>query len=103
MTSAIRLRMLVVLDRPAIQAYDPEVFAERLHYDRPIAASLEVFRLARATTGEVLERLDDADWQQHGSHPEHARYTVEDGLRSYAAHAHDHAGQFARARASATR
>ena len=103
MTSAIRVRMLVALDRPAIQAYDQEVFAERLHYDRPIAASLEAFRLERVTTAEVLERLDDADWQRHGSHPEHARYTVEDWLRIYAAHAHDHADQISLARASAAR
>lgn len=61
MTSAIQLRMLVALDRPVIQAYDQEVCAKRLYYDRPIAASLEAFRLARVTTVEVFERLDDAD------------------------------------------
>ena len=103
MTSAIRLRMLVAHDLPAIQAYDQDVFAARLHYDRPIAASLDAFRLARVTTADILERLNDADWRRRGAHSEHSRYTVEDWLRIYAAHAHDHADQITRARASAER
>ena len=101
MTSAIRLRMLLAHDRPAIQAYDQEVFARRLFYDRPIAASLEAFRLARATSAELLDRLGEADWAREGTHPEHERYTVEDWLEIYAVHAHDHADQIRRARASA--
>jgi hypothetical protein len=39
MTSAIRLRRLIAEDRPTIVGYDQEEYAERLHYDRPIAAS----------------------------------------------------------------
>ena len=87
MTSAIRLRMLLVHDRPAIQSYDQDECARRLFYDRPIASSLEAFRLARVTSAEILDRLDEGAWTRAGMHPEHDRYTVEDWLTIYAAHA----------------
>lgn len=102
MTSAVRLRLLIAEDRPAIKGYDQDTFARKLHYDRPIAASLEAFRGARLTTGELLDRMTDADWAREGTHTEHGSYTAEDWLRIYSDHAHNHAGQIRRARASAT-
>lgn len=101
MTSAIRLRLLLAADRPAITGYDQDEFARRLHYDRPVEASLQAFRAARRTTGEILDRMTDADWRREGTHTEVGRYTVERWLEIYAAHAHDHAAQIRTARASA--
>src|SRR5712692_5500148 len=101
MTSAIRLRLLVAEDHAQIRAYDQELFARTLYYDRPIAASLQAFQAARATTGELLDRLTEAQWAKTGTHPEHGRYGVERWLEVYAAHAHNHADQITRARASA--
>src|SRR5581483_3448129 len=62
MTSAICLRLLVATENVSIAGYDQDVFARRLHYDRPIAASLAAFKAARDTTAEILDRLTDADW-----------------------------------------
>ena len=62
MTSAIRLRRLIAEDNPTIVGYDQEAFAVRLHYDRPIASSLEAFRWARVSTAEILDRLTEDDW-----------------------------------------
>jgi hypothetical protein len=101
MTSAIRLRLLLAEDRPAIKGYDQDEFARKLHYDRPIAASLEAFRAARWTTGELLDRMTEADWAREGTHTEVGRYTAEGWLRIYADHAHNHADQIRRARAAA--
>ena len=101
MTSAIRLRLLLAHDRPVIQAYDQDTFARRLHYDRPYETSLEAFRLARLSTAELLERMSADDWLREGTHTESGRYTVETWLRLYAEHAHKHAEQIRRARASA--
>ena len=101
MTSAIRLRLLVAEDHAAIRAYDQEEFARKLHYDRPIANSLLAFQAARSTTGEILDRMSDADFAKTGTHPEHPTYSVERWLQIYADHAHDHAEQISRARASA--
>jgi hypothetical protein len=98
MTSAIRLRRLLAEDRPVINGYDQEQYARTLHYDRPIAASLDAFRAARGSTAEILERLTDEDWRRDGTHSESGRYGVEDWLRIYAEHAHKHADQIRRAR-----
>jgi hypothetical protein len=101
MTSAVRLRLLVAEEHAQIRPYDQEQFARTLHYDRPISSSLLAFEAARLSSGELLDRLSEAQWAKAGTHPEHGRYGVERWLEVYAAHAHDHAGQITRARASA--
>jgi hypothetical protein len=101
MTSAIRLRRLVAEDRPAIVAYDEELFARRLHYDRPVAASLDAVRAVRALSAELLDRLTPEEWAREGSHNQHDAYSVEAWLEIYAAHCHDHAAQITRALAAA--
>jgi hypothetical protein len=103
MTSAIRLRRLIAEDRPAINGYDEAEFARKLYYDRPIAASLDAFRTARLTTAELLDRMTDAEWEREGTHTQHGRYAVQDWLKIYADHAHNHADQIRRARASLTK
>ncbi len=100
MTSAIRVRNLIATDGVAIVGYDQEQFARRLHYDRPIAASLAAFKAARETTAEILDRLTEDDWKREGTHTEHGRYGMDTWLNIYGTHAHDHAGQIRRARAS---
>ena len=100
MTSAIRLRRLLAEDHPVIDGYDQEEFARRLQYDRPIAASLATLAAVRQTTAELLDRLSEADWARAGTHSESGRYGVDDWLRIYAAHAHDHADQIRRARSA---
>ena len=101
MTSAVRLRLLVAEENAAIRAYDENQFAARLHYQRPIASSLLAFQAARQSTGELLDAMTDADFAKTGTHPEHGRYSVERWLEIYAEHAHKHADQIRRARASA--
>jgi hypothetical protein len=103
MTSAIRLRLLLAEDRPAIRGYDEAEFARKLYYDRPIAASLDAFRTARLTTAELLDRMTDTEWAREGTHTQHGRYAIEDWLKIYADHAHNHADQIRRARASANK
>jgi hypothetical protein len=98
MTAAIRLRQLLAEDRPVIHAYDQEEFARRLHYDRPIDASLQALRYARETSAELLDRLQPSDWTRIGTHPEHGTYGIEQWLKIYASHAHNHAEQIKRAR-----
>jgi hypothetical protein len=101
MLSAFRLRHMLAADKPAIAAYDEKEFARKLHYERPIASSLAAFKAARESTAELLDRLADGDWSRQGVHPEHETYGVEKWMHVYAAHAHDHADQIRRARASA--
>ena len=99
MTAGIRLRLLVAFDSPTIYGYDQDEFARRLFYDRPIEASLDAFKAARRTTGEILARMSDADWTRNGSHTEHkGNYTPERWLQIYGPHAHKHAEQILVAR-----
>lgn len=99
MTSAIRLRRLLVEDSPVIQGYDQALFATRLLYNlRDISPALEAFRAARTTTLQLLNLMTEDDWQRQGTHSESGKYGTEDWMRIYADHAHNHANQLRRLR-----
>lgn len=101
MTAAIRLRMLLAIDKPQIVGFDQDEFARRLYYDRPTEASIDAFKAARRATAEIMERMTEADWKREGTHTEHGRYTIERWLEIYAPHAHKHAEQIKVARDAA--
>ena len=103
MTSAIRLRLLIAQDAPTILGYDQEAFVRHLYPDRPIEPSLAAFGAARAATTPILRRLSEEQWRRTGTHSESGSYSVEDWLRIYGGHAHDHAAQIRRARAALAR
>jgi hypothetical protein len=97
MTSALRLRQLLEEDNPTIYGYDQDNRAIRLKYnERDIAPAFDAFRGARATTAQLLALMTEDDWQREGTHTESGRYTTEDWLKIYAAHAHNHAAQIRR-------
>ena len=99
MNSAIRLRKLLTEQSPQIQGYDQDDYARRLRYnERDMAPALDALRGARATTGQLLDSMNEDDWAREGTHTESGRYTAEDWLRIYAAHAHNHAAQIRRLR-----
>lgn len=98
MNAAIRLRRLLVEDRPVIEGIDQDAFARRLRYDRPHQAALEAFRWARDTTAELLERLTPDEWLREGTHTELGPFGVDRWLEIYAPHAHRHAMQIREAR-----
>lgn len=101
MTAAVRLRLLIAQDRPEIRGYDQDEFARRLYYDRPHETSLELFRWARESTAEILERLTPEQWSRQGTHSEAGLFGVEKWLTVYAPHAHKHARQIREARGAA--
>ena len=99
--SGIRLRRLVAEDHAVIQGYDQERYARDLRYnERDIAPALENFRAVRAATRQLLERLTDAEWGRAGWHTEMGAYGPETWLGIYADHAHGHAAQIRRLRAT---
>ena len=95
----IRLRRLIAEDFPAIAGYDEPEWARRLHYDRPIASAVSVVVAVRAATLELLRQLTPDEWTRRGLHGESGAYGVEEWLRIYADHPHDHAAQIRAARA----
>jgi hypothetical protein len=97
MASALRLRQLLDEENPVIHGYDQDNRAARLKYnERDIAPAFDALRGARATTVQLLALMSEDDWKREGTHTESGRYTVEDWLRIYAAHAHNHAAQIRR-------
>lgn len=99
--SAIRLRKLLTEEHAQIQGYDQDAYAIRLKYnERDFGPALEAFHAARANTAQILDLMSDEDWTRAGTHTESGRYSVEDWLKIYGAHAHDHAAQISRLRAA---
>lgn len=97
MTSAIRLRRLLAEDVPEIVGYDPDAFAARCHYERPVDSSLDAMEAARRTSADILDALTEDQWTRRGTHSESGEYSVEHWLELYAAHPYEHADQLRRA------
>jgi hypothetical protein len=92
--SYVRLRRLLAEPAgTAIQGYDEAQWARALHYDRPVALSLAVFRAVRDSSAELLDLIPDDDLGRSGVHSESGPYTLADWLDTYVAHARDHAEQ----------
>lgn len=94
---AMRLRLMIAHDGPLITAYDEDLFASRLHYERPIDVSAALFCQLRASNAELVERLREAEWSRHGWHEEHERYSVEILVDRSIAHDAGHLAQIERA------
>ena len=94
----IRLRRLIAEDDPLIAGYDEPTWARRLHYERPIEASLGVVRAVRAASHQLLTALTPDEWSRTGTHSESGAYSVDRWLAIYADHSHEHADQIRRAR-----
>ena len=94
MIAAVRLRRMLVEDEAQILPYDPDDLARGLRYAaRPHALALTLFQAVRAETAQLLEGLGEAEWERAARHPRTGRYPVEQWLRDYAGHAHEHADQ----------
>ncbi len=100
MTSAVRLRRLIAEDNPLIVGYDQEQFARTLRYDRPIAASLDAFRAARLVDRRNPRSPERGGLAPHRDAQRGRALLGRRWLEIYAAHAHNHADQIRRARAS---
>jgi hypothetical protein len=93
----LRIRFLVAAERPAIQGYDQDRWAERLDYHAlPVEPALATVEAVRAHTAVLLRHLPEAAWQREGTHSQSGRYTAEDWLEIYALHLEKHSRQIER-------
>jgi hypothetical protein len=99
--SYVRLRRLVA--EPAgsiIQGYDEAAWAncEALGYiDAPVENSIAVFAAVRASSLDLLKRLNESDLTKFGTHSESGKYSIDTWLETYTRHPHEHGDQLVRA------
>ena len=90
LVAAVRVRVVLSLDRPQLPAYGQEEFTDRFSLVETPAEALERFAVNRRATLRVLEALEPADWERVGVHPhrgeESLRRTVEALARHDRAH-----------------
>jgi hypothetical protein len=97
LVGAFRFRMILAHDRPAIQGYDQDLWAERLRYGEcDLPGALEQFGALRAANLRLLERTTPDERRRAGIHAERGEESVEHMMRMYAGHDLVHLRQLAR-------
>jgi len=96
-----RLRRIAAEDRPAIQGYDQDRWADGLHYENAdVAESLEELRALRRGHVRLIRSLSPADRKRFGVHTERGEESIEHMLPLYAGHDLLHLNQLARIRSA---
>jgi hypothetical protein len=99
--SYARIRRLVAEpEGSVIQGYDEGAWAEceKLGYkDAPVENSIAVYAAVRASSLDVLKRLEESDLLKFGEHTESGKFTIEKWLINYTKHPLDHGDQLIRA------
>jgi hypothetical protein len=93
--AALRARKLIVEPGGTLIGYDQALWADTLNYhDHSFEDALEVTRLARKTTYELLKRQPEEVFTHSIVHPEYeAPYTFEQWINIYSAHIPGHIEQ----------
>ncbi len=103
MNSYIRMKLILAEEQPTLRPYDQDVWATTPEANLPdLSASLTLLRGLHARWANLFERLEETQWLRTGYHPEHGAVSVEDILRSYAAHGEGHLDQIRRTLAAST-
>lgn len=94
---AYRLRMVLAHDRPTLEGYDQDAWAERLRYtDADPGEALTRFEVTRRANLALLDSLAPEDWNRLSVHRERGEESVRHMARLYAGHDLVHRRQMAR-------
>lgn len=97
LVGAFRYRMILAHDRPPLQGYDQDLWADRLRYaDCDLAGALDQFGVLRAANLRLLERATPGERARVGAHAERGDESIAHMLRMYAGHDLVHLRQLAR-------
>jgi hypothetical protein len=93
--AALRARKLIAEPGSVLMGYDQDVWTNGLNYhEHNLEDALEVTRLARKTTYELLKRQPDEVFSHAVVHPEYeAPHTFEKWIELYSAHIPGHIEQ----------
>jgi uncharacterized damage-inducible protein DinB len=94
----VRCRKIIAQSGVKVDVYDQDIWTDKLKYRaRDITHALELFRLMRLTTIDLLQTVDESIWtNNYIMHPENGKMTLERWLELYSVHANKHAGQIRR-------
>jgi uncharacterized damage-inducible protein DinB len=96
-----RLRRVLAHDRPRLEGYDQDLWADRLRYDDVVADdAFAEFSTLRASNLRLLARVAPEDLQRVGVHDERGEESVAHLMRLYAGHDLLHVAQLERIRAA---
>jgi hypothetical protein len=100
MVFAYRYRKILAEDKPAIDGYDQDLFAENLRKtNEPFRESLERFKNFREINLKLIRRTPKTDWERHGIHAERGAESFGKIVGLLAGHDLNHLQQIATLRA----
>jgi hypothetical protein len=95
-----RIRLVLAQDRPVLTAYDQDLWAEHLHYDRAEPAkALEEFKVLRRANLGLIQQATPEGLRRVGIHAERGEQTLDQIVRLTAGHDLLHLRQIERIRA----
>ena len=94
----VRCRKIIAQSGVTVDVYDQDIWTDKLKYSsRDIGNALELFRLMRLYTVDLLRTVDESVWaNNYIMHPERGKLTLQQWLEVYAHHGDSHAGQIRR-------
>ena len=99
LVGAFRYRMILTHERPVLQGYDQDLWADRLRYAQSdLQGALEQFGALRGANLRLLERTTPQERARVGLHAERGEESVAHQLRMYAGHDLVHLRQLERIR-----
>ena len=93
--AALRARKLIVEPGGGLMGYDQALWAEELNYhEHDFQDALDIVRLVRKTTYQLLKKQPDEVFKHTAKHPEYDEpYTFEQWINVYSAHIPGHIEQ----------
>lgn len=92
--SYIRCRRLIAEPGSEVMGYDEVSWAKKLDYhSRDPEVALDLFRLLRQSTYDLIRELPEAVWSHTVVHSESGRMSLEDWLDTYTRHIPEHIAQ----------
>lgn len=94
--SYARLRRLIAEPGTMIQGYDEGAWGENAtlgYSELPIGISVAVYTAVRASSLEIIKRLNEEQLNNSGTHSESGEYSIHNWLENYINHPRDHASQ----------
>lgn len=89
--SYIRCRRAIAEPGSAVLGYDPSAWAAELHYSEQSAEdALELFRLLRLSSYNLVKDLPAETWSNNIEHSENGTMTLDNWLDVYATHITEH-------------